>query len=134
MKVYNYTDDKIYYGESVAQPSPAELGKFLVPRNATIVRPPTLTENQQAYWNGSAWEIQNKPQPEPEPEPQPKPITWDTIRAQRDGLLFMSDWTVLSDAQPKPNKEAWLNYRQTLRDITKTYSSPEAVVWPTKPS
>jgi len=134
MKIYNYTEDKIYYAESVAQPSPAELGKFLIPRNATTVQPPNLNENQQAYWNGSAWEVQNKPQPQPETEPQPEQITWDFIRAQRDGLLFMSDWTVLSDTQPKPNKEAWLNYRQALRDITQKFSTPESVVWPINPS
>jgi hypothetical protein len=59
MKVYNYTDDKIFYGESEAQPSPAEPGKFLIPRNATTIEPPSLEVNQQAYWNGSTWEIQN---------------------------------------------------------------------------
>jgi len=64
----------------------------------------------------------------------PYTFTWEEIRAQRDQLLIQSDWTTLPDAQPKPNKEAWLNYRQALRDITKTYSSPEAVIWPTKPA
>jgi hypothetical protein len=132
MKVYNYTDDKIYYGESEAQPSPAEPGKFLIPRNATTIEPPLLEVNQQAYWNETAWEIQNISQPEPESEPQPEPITWDTIRAQRDGMLYMSDWTDLPNS-PVNNKEAWLNYRQALRDITKTFSQPEDVVWPTKP-
>ena len=63
-------------------------------------------------------------------EPAP---TWEQIKAQRDRLLIQSDWTTLSDATPKPNKEAWLTYRQALRDITKTYSSPESVVWPTDP-
>lgn len=59
--------------------------------------------------------------------------TWEQIKAQRDQLLIQSDWTTLSDATPKPNKEAWLTYRQTLRDITTTYPSPEAVIWPTNP-
>ena len=64
----------------------------------------------------------------------PPALTWEEIRAQRDQLLTQSDWTTLLDAQPKPNKEAWLTYRQALRDITKTYSFPEAVIWPTKPA
>jgi hypothetical protein len=64
----------------------------------------------------------------------PPTLTWEQIRAQRDQLLLQSDWTTLPDATPKPNKEAWLNYRQALRDITKTFSSPEAVIWTTKPS
>ncbi len=62
------------------------------------------------------------------------PTTWDDIRAYRNSLLTQSDWAIIADATPRPNKEAWLNYRQALRDITVTYSSPEAVVWPTKPS
>ena len=64
----------------------------------------------------------------------PPAPTWEKIRAQRDQLLTQSHWTTLPDAQPKPSKEAWLNYRQALRDVTKTFSLPEAVIWPTKPS
>lgn len=60
--------------------------------------------------------------------------SWDAIKEQRDQLLKESDWIGATDAQPKPSKEAWLTYRQALRDITKTFSSPEAVVWPTKPA
>jgi hypothetical protein len=59
--------------------------------------------------------------------------TWEQIRQQRNQLLTESDWITLTDATPKPNKEAWLTYRQALRDITKTYSKPEDVIWPTKP-
>ena len=64
----------------------------------------------------------------------PSTPTWEQIRSQRDQLLVQSDWIGVQDAQPKPNKEAWLNYRQALRDITKTYPSPETVVWPITPS
>lgn len=64
----------------------------------------------------------------------PPAPTWEQIKAERGQLLTQSDWTTLPDAQPKPNKEVWLTYRQALRDITKTYSSPEAVIWPTKPA
>jgi hypothetical protein len=60
--------------------------------------------------------------------------TWEQIRGQRDQLLVQSDWTTLPDATPKPNKGIWLAYRQALRDITKTYPSPETVVWPITPS
>ena len=59
--------------------------------------------------------------------------TWDEIRAQRDALLKESDWTALTDVDPKPSAEAWVQYRQALRDLTSNYSSPEDVVWPTVP-
>jgi len=61
-------------------------------------------------------------------------ITWDDIRANRNVLLTQSDWAIITDATPKPNKEAWLNYRQALREVPQSFSTPESVVWPTKPS
>ena len=62
------------------------------------------------------------------------PPTWEQIRSKRDGLLKNSDWSVASDATPKPSKQAWLTYRQALRDITKTFKTPEEVVWPKLPA
>jgi len=63
----------------------------------------------------------------------PPAPTWEQIRAQRDGLLKDSDWSVAGDATPKPSKEAWLTYRQTLRDIPQNFENPSEVVWPEKP-
>jgi hypothetical protein len=58
--------------------------------------------------------------------------SWDWLRQQRNNLLKESDWTVLPDA-PVKNKEAWLTYRQALRDITEGLTDPMDAVWPTKP-
>jgi hypothetical protein len=66
-------------------------------------------------------------------EPKPRPISWNDIRDQRNKKLQETDWIMLGDANPKPSKEAWLAYRQTLRDITSTFSNPNDVVWPEKP-
>lgn len=63
--------------------------------------------------------------------PAPFVPTWDYIRAERTRLLASSDWTQLADAPA--NKEAWATYRQSLRDITTTFATPAAVVWPVKP-
>ncbi len=63
----------------------------------------------------------------------PPAPTWEQIRAKRDALLKDSDWSVAGDATPKPSKEAWLTYRQALRDVPATFKTPEEVVWPTKP-
>ena len=63
----------------------------------------------------------------------PPAPTWEQIRSQRDALLKDSDWSVALDANPKPSKEAWLTYRQALRDLPQTFSSPESVVFPNKP-
>ena len=61
------------------------------------------------------------------------PPTWEEIRAKRDSLLIASDWSVAGDATPKPSKEAWLTYRQALRDLPQNFKTPEEVVWPSKP-
>jgi hypothetical protein len=63
----------------------------------------------------------------------PPAPTWEQIRSQRDALLKDSDWSVAGDATPKPSKEAWLTYRQALRDLPQNFSEPSEVVWPIKP-
>jgi hypothetical protein len=65
--------------------------------------------------------------------PPAVPPTWDQIRSKRDALLTASDWVVLADSAPKPSKEAWLTYRQALRDLPSTFKTPKEVVWPEKP-
>jgi hypothetical protein len=58
----------------------------------------------------------------------------ERLRAKRNSRLSQSDWTQAVDAPLTPEqKTEWQTYRQALRDITDTYSSPEDVVWPTKP-
>ena len=56
---------------------------------------------------------------------------WNVIRAERNKLLFASDWTQLPDAPV--DAAAWATYRQALRDIT-TQANPFAIVWPESPS
>ena len=60
---------------------------------------------------------------------------WELLRRQRNGLLFMSDYTQLSDAGLTDSKKAeWVTYRQTLRDLPANTSDPENPTWPTQPS
>jgi hypothetical protein len=137
MKVYNYTEKKIYYSVTDAQPSPAEPNKFLIPRNATSIKPPDFDANtHQAYWSGSEWVIQVIPEPEPDPYAKPPEIiTWERIKMERNSYLRESDWTDLPNAPLSSSvKQNWLNYRQALRDVPQNFSTPESVVWPTKPS
>ncbi len=53
------------------------------------------------------------------------------LRVQRDVLLTKTDWMSFGDSPEM--SDAWKKYRQDLRDITKTYKSPDDVKWPTKP-
>ena len=65
------------------------------------------------------------------PTPYSSTSTWQRVRTERNKLLQESDWTQLSDVVV--DKEAWSTYRKQLRDITKSFSSPTEVVWPTPP-
>ena len=52
------------------------------------------------------------------------------LRQERNRLLAETDWWVMPD---RTATQAQRDYRQALRDITDTYSSPNDVVWPEKP-
>ena len=58
--------------------------------------------------------------------------TWDQMRAYRNELIKLSDWTQGADV-PDTIKLKWQSYRQALRDITK-FATTADVVWPTEPS
>lgn len=61
-------------------------------------------------------------------------LSWDTIRTIRDLLLKKSDWTQLTDIDiSEEQKLSWSKYRKELRDITKTFRTPNEVVWPISP-
>jgi hypothetical protein len=63
---------------------------------------------------------------------QREPVrTWDDIRQLRNQLLTQSDWTMLADAPV--DRDAWVAYRQKLRDLTDEFERPNDVIWPTKP-
>jgi hypothetical protein len=48
--------------------------------------------------------------------------------------LRQSDWSMLPDVpMTVSDKEAWLQYRDSLRNIREQSHFPEAIVWPNKP-
>jgi hypothetical protein len=76
----------------------------------------------------------------PLPE-MPLDIKWQNIRIKRDNLLNASDINVLPDrwyAMSDATQQAWITYRQELRNLPETYGSPtgntDLIVWPTKPN
>lgn len=52
------------------------------------------------------------------------------VRDKRNRLLSETDWMALSDVVMS---QAWVEYRQALRDITSQASFPYGVSWPIKP-
>jgi len=58
---------------------------------------------------------------------------WEQVaaaRSRRDSMLEQTDWRALPDA---PGRDAWLSYRQALRDVPQQAGFPHNVVWPIKP-
>ena len=53
------------------------------------------------------------------------------LRQMRNAKLQDSDWTQMPDANLTTEvRDAWVAYRQALRDIPNTYTSIEDVIWP----
>lgn len=58
---------------------------------------------------------------------------WVEVREIRDKKLLQSDWTTLPDVPlTDKQKQAWMAYRQQLRDIT-LQQDPFSIVWPIAP-
>ena len=58
------------------------------------------------------------------------------VREVRDQKLAETDWVVIKEREEGgsvSNFADWKTYRQSLRDITKTYKTLEDVKWPEKP-
>lgn len=54
------------------------------------------------------------------------------VRNARDPKLLESDWVVArAYEQGTPIPEAWITYRQALRDITQQPGFPWTITWPT---
>lgn len=73
------------------------------------------------------WEVTNASQEEKD---QRLADQWASVRAERNNLLYQSDWTQLPDAPV--NAQTWATYRQQLRDIT-LQQDPYNITWPTTP-
>ncbi|WP_299492958.1 tail fiber assembly protein [uncultured Shewanella sp.] len=59
---------------------------------------------------------------------------WNEVKSIRERLLKETDFTQLSDSPLTSDKKlAFAEYRQALRDIPQTNTSPDNIVWPVKP-
>lgn len=60
---------------------------------------------------------------------------WAAMRAERNRRLAACDWTQMLDAPlVSAQRDAWLAYRQALRDMPAVAVSPTEFVWPVPPS
>lgn len=70
MEIHHYHQETgAYVGSGTADSDPMEPGRWLIPANATTEAPLIPAAHQFAAWNGSAWELRDKPPQQPEPAP-----------------------------------------------------------------
>jgi hypothetical protein len=56
---------------------------------------------------------------------------WAAVRAERDSLLYGTDWTQSADSPLDVAEVAdWATYRQALRDIPAQQADPYNIAWP----
>lgn len=72
MRAYQYDTAGLYQGETVADPSPLEPGKYLIPARCTLVQPPSVPEGKWPRWNGAGWDLVTKPAPANDNDPVAK--------------------------------------------------------------
>lgn len=93
------------------------------------------TINGKKIYNVSEEGLGNLGLSEQEIDAIKKELAWEPVVNKRNLLLESTDWTQVSDAQlSDEKKQEFAAYRQALRDIPQTYSNPEDVVWPVKPT
>jgi len=83
----------------------------------------------------NAADFPNAPTPEkPNYNPDQRQLEQEAseARTQRNALLSDSDWAVLPDA-PVADQQAWMDYRQALRDVPEQAGFPANIDWPEKP-
>lgn len=71
MQAYQYDRAGLYAGTTEADESPLEPGVYLLPARCTLTPPPAdVPANKWPRWNGSAWQLVNRPAPAPAAEPE----------------------------------------------------------------
>ena len=122
------------YQESAPETSPLSEG-FTEDAEAVVREAPTTAEPPS--YNNLTQYITTQNEPDSNNVIQwiiseyPEETKMSNVRNHRDMLLQQTDWMMFSDtATPS---QAWLDYRQALRDVPSQAEFPDNIIWPTKP-
>lgn len=89
MRVYNYDEKtKFFTYESTAQISPLEKDIFLIPKNATTIKPLEAKEGFNICFDGKEWIYKEKPKPQEEPEEPEKADELTEYKAQLENAIL----------------------------------------------
>ncbi|MCP3924934.1 MAG: hypothetical protein GY714_20335 [Desulfobacterales bacterium] len=87
--IYHYDKTGMLKEKSFARENPLEKGKFLIPANATIEKPPSCLKTEEVYFL-SGWKVRLKKLPPPS-----KYHIWDDKKG----------WSISSEDQKKLDEE-----------------------------
>jgi hypothetical protein len=82
---YSYNENQEFCGECQAWQSPLEKDVFLLPANATFIKPLPHKKNNKIIFNGESWIYKELPKPEPKPEPEKPELTYEQKRLAEYG-------------------------------------------------
>ena len=122
---------KLFYSKSTNGFYDSEIHGTKMPQDVVEITQETHHELLEAQSKGKMIVSDDKGYPKTVDRPVSKP-TWEQIKSKRDNLLKESDWIDLPNS-PSKNKQAWLDYRQALRDVPQKFKKAEDVVWPKAP-
>jgi hypothetical protein len=97
---------------------------YYVDGQTIVYRGPRPTKDH--FWNGVQWELDDTARLDR--------LRFE-IRKERDERLAACDWVVAKYTERAMTvPEAWVDYRQALRDIPNQIGFPLAVQWPDEPA
>ena len=82
---YSYNENQEFIAECKAWKSPLEKDVFLLPANATFIKPLSLKKNNKIVFNGKNWIYKELPKPEPKPKPEKPELTYEQKRLAEYG-------------------------------------------------
>lgn len=126
MEIYHYDENKIFLGSSEAQLDPLELrrkGKqvFLIPRNATAIKPPAPVPGKEAKFisEEAGWQLQDIPKPKKITLTTSKKIDaiefQKTVKQNFPGAIIVFG----SDPEAAESKEITIDVEDTEENRTK---------------